>query len=95
MNFNDLSKLMVAYKLSPNEARVVAYLSEHESVTQFELAVVLGKKAKAEENWGAFNNSLRVMIFKIRKKVGNDVIDNLWGMGYRLVPDDKMLEVLK
>lgn len=91
MTFTELSKLMVAYGLSPNEARVVACLREHEAVTHFELAVLLNK---AEWEWGDFNNSMRVMIHKIRRKVGKGVIKSVWGLGYQLKPDAKMLEVL-
>lgn len=94
MTFTELSKLMVAYGLTPNEARVVACMRECKVVSHFQLASLLGKAEKAEEDWDGFNNSMRVMIHKIRHKVGKGVVNNIWGFGYEMKPDAKMLEVL-
>lgn len=95
MNPKNLSKLMIAYRLSPNEARVVAYLWERNAASNFELAEVLNKTEKAEEDWDGFANSLKVMIHKIRRKVGKDVIRVVRGYGYEIWPDDKMTDVMK
>lgn len=95
MNPKNISKLMVAYRLSPNEARVVAHLWERNAAPNFELAEVLNKTEKAEDDWDAFANSLKVMIHKIRRKVGKDVIRVVRGYGYEIWPDDKMTDVMK
>ena len=96
MDNDQIARVMRAYGLSPGEARLtIFFASEARVFSLFEIANFLGKRKQANSDWPAVNNLIKVMISKIRSKIGKQLIANVWGIGYELTPDADLLEVLK
>jgi len=96
MDNDQIVRVMRAYKMSPNEARLTIFLAtERRVVTVFEIADFLGKREQANENWFALNNYVKVLIHKLRRKIGKQMLANVWSIGYELTPNAELLEVLK
>jgi DNA-binding response OmpR family regulator len=96
MDIDQIARIMRAYNMTPNEARLTIFLAaEKRVVTVFEIADFLGKREQANENWFAVNNYVKVLIHKLRRKVGKQLLSNVWGIGYELTPNAELLEVLQ
>jgi DNA-binding response OmpR family regulator len=96
MDNDQIARVMRAYKMSPTEARLTIFLaSEARVFSLFEIAVFLGKREQANSDWFKVNNSLKVVIHRIRSKIGKQLLTNVWGIGYELTPNADLLEVLQ
>jgi DNA-binding response OmpR family regulator len=96
MDNDKIVRVMRAYSMTPNEARLTMFLAAEQRVfTVFEIANHLNKVEQANENWFAVNNYVKVLIHKLRRKIGKQLLVNVWGIGYELTPNAELLEVLQ
>ena len=96
MDNDKIARVMRAYGVSPNEARLMIFLAEEKRVVSlFEIANFLGKREQANTDWPAVNNLIKVLIHKLRRKIGKQLLVNVWGIGYELTPNAELLEVLQ
>ena len=73
----------VPLKLTPMEYRLLAYLMHHqgEVISRTQLTEHL-----YDQDFDRDSNTIEVMVGRVRKKIGKDMLQTVRGLGYRLSP---------
>ncbi len=81
-----ITKDGVPLKLTPMEYRLLAYLMHHqgEVVSRTRLTEHL-----YDQNFDRDSNTIEVMIGRVRKKIGSELLQTVRGLGYRLSPPEE------
>lgn len=91
-----VTKIMIEYPgITPQCASLVLFLHEKGGFApHLDIALHLGSDVNGPGDWRKATGLIRVLVNRIRSKAGETVIENVWGRGYLLVPDERMKSVL-
>ena len=89
-------KLATAYpNLEPAQAKLVLFLYDQGGfASHSDIAQHLGRPINGVGEWRKALNLIKIMVCNIRKSIGKYLIVAVWGRGYELTPNAKLLAAL-
>ena len=90
-------KLIREYpNLSPTEAKLILFLYDQGGfASHTEIANFLERPVNGVGDWRKATTLAKVMIHRIRKEIGKPLLISIWGHGYELTPNARLLSAVE
>lgn len=82
--------------LTPTEAKLILFLHDKGGfASHTEIAHFLERPIKEPGEWAKSLNLSKVMVHRIRKEIGKPLLVSVWGQGYDLTANARLLSVVE
>lgn len=82
--------------LTPTEAKLILFLYDRGGfASHSEIALFLERPIKEDGDWAKALTLTKVFVHRIRKEIGKPLLVSVWGQGYDLTPNARLLSAVE